>query len=571
MKKGVFLLQVSFLLCLGFTPVPLFAQGSTTQDKAEDFFTYSAGVYISPQGSDYYEGTREHPFRTLKKAIDYLKISGKKTIYADDGTYYVDSTLIINLDVDILGSKFWKQDPAEKSDVVIESWEPYSSGGSLFAVRNARLTLKGLTVSDLHRHFQDIIKIEGGVLTCERVIFHYSSLYQSSAINQKDGVLELSNSEIHAHDVRRSTAVLAAHTTVKLAGVSITGSQNSEDFCGLVCTAGSDVSADNLSLNTGTGRRLTSLSIENSSLILRSSTLKPGAAAGESICVLGKNSKVTVVHNEFACDSSPYKVKAISTTGGSLVVHNCSFSLNAQSGVQGVYASGGDIDLQSCYFHTGTALEYYYAVQLEGTKGGCFNNIVEGGDSADSVNIMLNDSGSKWINNTIIGRQGSNITVGIIIRGATYPVLINNIISRKEPATGIALYVISSEERSFYALANNISGWDIILQYANVPDNRNYTAITTTIKTIEEFNHYDLVPFGGTIDINISEVFDNTFEASESAPYGLRASSRCVNAGLDVNTQQFGGPRTDFAGNPRPDLKGDSAIYDIGAFEFQSR
>jgi len=483
----------------------------------------------------------------------------------------VDSTLSIDIDVDILGSRFWKQDPAEDHGVIIESWEPYSSGGALFAVRNARLTLKGVTLSDLHRHFKDILKIDKGGLTCEQVTFHYSYPDQSSAINQEGGSLELSNSKIYAHDVRQSNAVRAAHTTVKLTGVSISGPQNSDDFCGLACSSGSDVSASNLSVNVGTGRRLTSVSIEDGSLNMLDSTLKPGAAGSEGICIFAKNSRVTVMHIEFECDASPYKVKAISTTGGSLVVHDCSFSLNAQIGVQGIYTSGGEIDLQTSYFHTGAALEYYYAVQLEQTTGSCFNNIIEGGDSGDSVNIMLNDSQSRWINNTIIGRQGSNITVGILIRGSSYPVLINNIISRREPATGIALYLVSHAEKPFYVLANNISGWDTILQYANVPDNKNYTAITTTIKTIEELNHYDLVPFGGIIDINISEVFDNTFETSATVPYHLRKSSRCVDAGLDVNTQKFDGPCTDFEGNPRPDLKGARAIYDIGAFELRSQ
>jgi len=546
----------------------LYPQSPANDGETSDFFTYGVGVYISAAGSDYYEGTRERPFRTFKKALDYIKISGKKIIFVDSGTYYIDSTLIVKRDLEILGSTYWKQDVTPQTEVVIESWAPYGKGNSLFSVENAELTIKGIIIKDLHKHFPYILTVTNGSLICDKVAIHYSFLDQSGAIHQKGGMLKMINSSVHAHGALKSRALICDNTDLQLLNTEISGPENSTEFTAISCTANSTVTSENLTLTPGKGRRLTGISLTNSMLKLSNSQIWSGESSQESVCLEAANSTVTLSRVRFECNYTPYKIKAVSALSSEVTVHHSSFLLKALSGVQAIYMNKGKIDMRNSYFHTAEALEYTYTINLEYVKGSCFNNIVEGGKSSDSVNIVLSDAPTRWFNNTIIGGTGNNITIGVLIRGTEYPVMINNIITRKKPARGIALYLTSYEETSFYLLANNLSGWEIFLKYANVPKNKNYTAITTVIRTIEELNHYDLVPFGGTVDINISEEYDNTFQMSESPYYRLKLSSRCIDAGLDVNTQQFKGPNSDYEGNPRPNLKGNEPFYDIGAFEF---
>ncbi len=564
------MLQLCFLLL--FPMGLLFSQDAAGQQTADDFITLDSGIYISPQGSDYAEGNREKPFRSLKKALDYMKISGKKVIYADSGRYFVDSTLKVAFDVEILGSAFWKQDNKEGGAVIIESWEPAANGDAMFSVHNAKLTLKGIDIKDVHRHFTDILRVTQGTLSCEKVTIEYSSAYNSSAVHISDGTLKMADTIINANGPNRSIALKGIHSTMVLARMEINGGRGSDEFSAVAGTSGSTITAESLTIKPGHGGKLTGIIIEKGNLSLRDTTLQTGVSSRESVCILGKNSKVSLSHNTFIADENPYKVKAVSVFASKLEISSCKFILSALSGVQGVYAYQGEITMRDSYLSAGKALEYYYCVQLEQTTGKGCNNIIVGGESTDCVNLMLTDSASRWINNTVIGGNGSNLTAGIFIRGSVYPLLINNIISRKEPADGTALYIVSNEEKPFYLLANNISGWEVYLQYANIPGKKNYTAITTTIKTIEELNHYDLVPFGGTVDININEAYDDTFESGgQNTLYQLRPSSRCVDAGIDVNTQQFQGPSTDYAGNPRPNPKGAKAIYDIGAFELSDK
>jgi hypothetical protein len=544
-------------------------QNTSGSDGANDFFTYGVGVYVSEVGSDYYEGTKERPFRTLKKALDYIKISGKKIIFVDSGTYYIDSSLNVRNDLEILGPSYWKRESDKQEKTVIESWAPYGKGESMFSVEKAQFTIKGMTIRDLYKHFPFLVAANGGALYCEKVDFHYSSQGRCGAIFKKGGVLTFHNSSVYAHDSAKSQAVACESAEVEILDTEIKGPENSNDFTAVVCTAGSKIISDNLTICPGKGKRLTGISLSGSTFKLSNSKILSGQSSHSSTCLEAKTSAIILNKVLFECDTLPYKITAVNTSESEVTIHNSRFLLEARSGLQAVHMSGGKIDLQNSYFNSKLAQEYMYTINLEQVRGDCFNNILTGGQAPDSVNIVLSDAPTKWLNNTIVGGTGSNITIGILIRGVEYPVLINNILTRKKPARGIALYLTTYEETPFYLLANNLSGWEVFLKYANVPKTKNYTAVTTVIRTIEELNHYDLVPFGGTIDINISETYENTFQTDESPYYRLKISSRCVDAGLDVNTRQFKGPAVDYDGNPRPNLKGDKPFYDIGAFEYQ--
>jgi hypothetical protein len=567
MKRLIYILQISILFFVGAWM--LHSQNPSGDNGASDFFTYGVGVYVSEAGSDYYEGTREKPFRTLKKALDYIKISGKKIIFVDGGTYFIDSTLRVKRDLEILGSLYWKQGSDKQEEVVIESWAPYGKGESMFSIENAQFAIKGITIKDMYKHFPFILAVKSGALYCDKVSFHYSSQGKSGAIYQEGGALTLHNSFVYTHDSSKSQALLCDNTEVKIINTEIVGPKNANDFTAVVCAGGSIMTADNLTISPGQGKRLTGISLSGSTFKLNNSKILSGASSHKSICLEAKASTIILNQVVFECDAFPYKITAISTSESQVTVHHSRFLLQAHSGLQAIYMNRGTINLQNSYFKSKLAQEYMYTVNLEEVKGDCFNNILEGGNAPDSVNIVLSDAPTRWLNNTIIGGTGNNMTIGVLIRGVKYPILINNIITRKKPATGIALYLTTYEETSFYLLANNLSGWEIFLKYANVPKTKNYTAVTTVIRTIEELNHYDLVPFGGTIDINISETYENTFQIDESPYYRLKTSSRCIDAGLDVNTQQFKGPAADYEGNQRPNLKGNKPFYDIGAFEYQ--
>jgi hypothetical protein len=566
MKKHYYLIKYFILFFLVVRI--LYSETPSNTSGSNDFLTYGVGIFISANGSDYYEGIKERPFRTFKKALEYSKISGKKNIFVDSGTYFIDSTLSITQDVEIFGAPYWKEVGSSAGETVIESWESFAKGEDLFHVTNASLILKDITVNDPYKHFQNIFLLENGSLICDRVNICYSALYQSTAIRQKGGKLELANSRIKAEGVLDSEAISCSNSIVQLSQLEMEGPLNCGGFTAMTFLADSSVTCEQINLLLGQGKKLKGIVLEASRLLLNNSTMDAGESTEESVCIETRTATLSVTKTNFICKNIPYKVKAINSFESKIKVHNTIFNLKAIAGLQTIYLNKGSIDLQNSYFHNNDTLEYLYAVNLEYAQGSCSNNIIESGKSSDAVNIMLSNSNTRWLNNTIIGGNGNNITVGFLIRGSIYPVIVNNILSRKTPAKGIAFYLLDYEEKSFYLLANNISGWEIFLKYTNVPKSKSYTAINTVIKTIEELNHYDLVPFGGTIDINMSEEYENTFQPTDAAVYGLRATSRCIDAGLDVNTQQFQGPTSDYLGKPRPNPKGAKYVYDIGAFEF---
>ena len=208
-----------------------------------------------------------------------------------------------------------------------------------------------------------------------------------------------------------------------------------------------------------------------------------------------------------------------------------------------------------------------YILSLEQVKGNFYNNILVSSISGESVNVHLIESDSKWINNTIIGGSGREITKGFIVQGSILPVIINNIITKRGDIEGIAFHLINNADRLFPLLANNISGWEMMLKVSEISTNPSIKPISINVKTLDDLNEYDSVLSGGFFDINISEEFGKTFLPSAWNDYHLAPTSMCIDNGIDVSTPKFNGPKTDFEGNSRPSLKSGAPIYDIGAYE----
>ncbi|MDW4525355.1 right-handed parallel beta-helix repeat-containing protein [Rossellomorea marisflavi] len=129
------ILSIAIILCC-FLPLHTEAAGTST-------------LFVSPDGDDSDPGTKEQPFKTLKKASK-LAVPGT-TVYLREGTYPE------RLDIKHSGTK---QEPIRfthyEDEVPVISGETESADGGLITIRDkSYITIQGLDVGDLSTDQED--------------------------------------------------------------------------------------------------------------------------------------------------------------------------------------------------------------------------------------------------------------------------------------------------------------------------------------------------------------------------------------------------------------------------------
>ena len=111
-------------------------------------------VYVSPNGNDKNRGAIKSPFKTLERAKQAsVNQNGDITIYLREGTHYLDTTLIWNVEDKIDDSKIIiKSYPGEQVRIsgakpLQLKWTPYKNGIMQANVKNAPVTFDQLVVN----------------------------------------------------------------------------------------------------------------------------------------------------------------------------------------------------------------------------------------------------------------------------------------------------------------------------------------------------------------------------------------------------------------------------------------
>ena len=168
--------------------------------------------------------------------------------------------------------------------------------------------------------------------------------------------------------------------------------------------------------------------------------------------------------------------------------------------------------------------------------------------------------------------EETGLNAGFFVAGEVGSRLVNNIIARKGPASGSAVYWVGAGVMPLEILANDLDGWDSMLTTDRFrPGTDRYAAsaaTTTSLRNVDALNGCDGDWVGGPVHGNVSEAYLRTFRVVKTEDYHLSPSSICVNAGVDVSGPDYAGPIVDMDGETRPaPSTGIRPVYDIGADE----
>lgn len=135
------LLTLSALAALSCAETPFSARSELTMMHAVTTGVDTAAFFVSPGGDDTNNGSIDHPFRTLERVRDTMRISTRKTVYLRAGVYPRTETLLLDSNDD---GQTWQTYPGDPVNSAIIDGDGIQDiidilGGSY-------ITIDGLTV-----------------------------------------------------------------------------------------------------------------------------------------------------------------------------------------------------------------------------------------------------------------------------------------------------------------------------------------------------------------------------------------------------------------------------------------
>lgn len=515
------------------------------------------GIYVSTGGNDEFDGTRESPFRTIEKAMIFSLETGRKIIYLSKGEFELDTSLQLSGNLLLQGGldpENWREIGDAKS--IIMPAEDYDSSGPLLRVTEGSLVLDNFELRDTEsRTASPLLELSAGYLEVTDSMFVHN--YQG--IVQLAGELVVRSSVMKAENARQGFHIRSGNAKLSVSGSQLDGPVQGGEFTLVQLESGTSAKWEKVIFRPGKGKTTRSIYARDVEFSFDDCVLSSGAGSSNAVGLDVRGSNLSLKNCLLLTEAAAHYSAAILAENSEIRIENTRFELAGRFGAVGLKAKGGSTDVRSSIFAGEDTLEFLYLVNLEQGRSLFYNNILLGGQSDDSVSAFLVDGEAHWFNNTLLGGIGGRTTWGFYIKSAKPIRIINNIVTRKQSSSGVAVRVYESEQLELKA--NCFSGWEGLLQKG---DGRR-----SLIRDVRGLNNLDGEKNGGSIHRNIDESPFRTFRIAKGEDFHLDESSACVNSGLDLSEPDSAGPIVDMEGEMRPALHiGLRPQYDIGADEY---
>ncbi len=528
--------------------------GNRSSEKIVAFYIDREIIYVSGRGNDLYIGSREKPFRSIRKAFYQSETTGRKTIFISTGEYLFRGPLILDTDITIVGG--FNPDTWEKSETVstiIKRNESYPDDTPLMWMRGGKIIVRDLQLS-AEKESSVLIRTSAGETSLSGLTLSVDSCSGTNVIDHRAGRLWITGSTFKTYSSDTPVMLYSAGKSLAVSESVFEADDNSKytavvlknlesaDFSFVTMMPGTgehttgivsfqtDIRMENVTLSTGKGSAdAFGLRLEGGSLSLHKSVLNGEGGARVSTLLYADDARIDI--DESILDAGAY--------GGAIALHVKDSRLN----------------LIRSTVKSKETREFIYFVKSVRSTGLVSNNHFIGSSSGDVIVCESASSSLDIFNNTILGLEGKRMTLGFRISGDRGSRIINNIVISNNRANSTAVAVLGSSTVPEIR-ANNFARWKTILAYGNAM----YTSM-------DALNSSDGYPFGGRIHKNIEEEVQNTFIVSKDSELKLKQSSLCVDGGIDV--KPLGGDAVDWENEKRPNPdQGIKPTYDIGADEY---
>ncbi|MBN1699546.1 MAG: chitobiase/beta-hexosaminidase C-terminal domain-containing protein [Spirochaetales bacterium] len=531
-------------------------------------------IYVSSGGDDSHEGTRDRPLRTLRGALRYSDETGRRQLVFSCGSYSLDKPIEINSDIEIRGglrAGDWERcGPVQAT--IIETGNHFQAEGSLLHITGGTVKLHGVTLRDEYGLCSSLVDLGGGRLSVSRSTLRFNRKAWGSCIGAGGGILTIDRCYFDGGETGNGAFIDGSGVELTIDDSEFIGPENGYDFVCLRLKACGGVLVNNSGFFPGEGGITRGIECSDSTVDFNNTRIDSGSGVRNAIGMSVRDSSIRIKDSIVNGNRASSYVIGITCANTALTLDHCTVNVNARSGAQGIRVRGGTVEVMRSTIKSGGTGEFLSLFDCDGERGSYCNNLVLSGASPDTVCVTIHDSESFWINNTIVVGRECEKPAGFVFRSQSSCRLLNNIIIHEGTPAGSAIRFVGIMPDAAVISCNNLSGWEHLLAIDHSGRLSQYSGdgggAGIYKSDIEAFNASDGDNGGGSLHGNISEQFRDTFGGTPDALFHLSASSRCIDAGLDVGSFGGEGVKRDIDGETRPSAgNGSRRLYDIGSDE----
>ena len=527
--------------------------GNRSPEKVWNITIDKEIIYVSEFGMDYATGTRSQPFRTIDKAVEHVKKSGRKTIFLAEGTYSISSSAVIDEKITISGgfnSDNWFEQSGKS---VITVGDQFIDNNPVFYIYGGELNLNGTEIRSSNKYFTSMFYINKGNLSINNCLLDIDCLEDSSIIIQNYGMLEIYNSDIKCVP-SESALIRNNYGTLNINKTNFTSKSSSSDNVIIYSENCIDFNLSGSEFIIKGGMDSSSLIMNNCSSIIKNCKFTSEKSDVSSTFIKAVGSRIKLLYSKFTGFSSNRITNGIISEDSNITASDNIFELSASTGIIGFNFVGGDNNIYNNRFFSSPTADFSYIFLCYSGEHSIENNIFEISFSDDILFMRNKNSNADIFNNTINSGNAGIKQIMFEPEGDSVTRIINNIIFRTDDASDAENTILFQRSKSMVSVKNNcFHNWNKYMDGIAAADN------------LVSLDLLDGIYSAGQFSDNIEEAPAETF--SDDNDYRLSSKSGCIDTGYDL-TNIITNSR-DFEGNRRPNQElNRTPSFDIGAFEY---
>jgi hypothetical protein len=519
-------------------------------------------LYVSEEyGSDYFDGSRKRPFKTVEKAVKEVQVTSRKTIFLAGEEFSIDTPLQLDFDVTIQGGfepKNWQK--TDEATTLIKPGNYFPADSPLITVADKEANIIDVGLADPNDISRNFINQRSGELILTEITLLPSSSYSHPLIRQENGALRISECRFRFDTVAVPRVISVKGNSFTMKKSTIAFNNSIDDISLVFIDRVPEAVITECSFSPGSGNRIYGIDTANSIVSVTKSIIDTGVSAVRSVGINAIDTKLSIENSEFTGNEEGRVTFCIQGEGNEIKLVNTEISAIGKRGATGLYVKDTDVDVQKCTFVTGYCDEFSYFLKLHNSSGAFFNNHFLGYHTNDFIGVEITGGIIDFINNSAVIEESDNVEIGFLVQDSPDTKIVNNIFCKRgnnRSGRKTAALVINGELPRI--LANNFGGWSL---FARINE--------TEFSDLAGLNLFDGKPLSGPISGNIAEPYYKTFQETKIGSFHLKESSQCVDAGIDPAS--LNGPLLDRDGERRPNPDhGIPPATDIGSDEYYSR
>ncbi len=450
--------------------------GNKSDLRTVKFSIDKAIVYLSSMGKDIYDGTRSRPLKTLKKALELVKDTGRKSIYVTEGEFILPDEIVIDQDIAVFGGfgfEAWNKS-TEKTLFTRKKGE--SSENALFKIVSGNITFHNVSMTNFGLKSSVILQVGGSLyLSNSEIIF--ADGRGSTAIRTKSGKLSLNKTDILVGPVRESTLFSLSNCSLEMTHVRISGTGSFGKLKVFNFDNVASAVMEHISVNPAAGQIIEIFNFNKSNIILTGSNIETGTSKISTSIFSLVNSSLVLKNNQFSSNNQSRILSFLDSNNSKISMLDSSLTGLSKNGISIFKINNSEILLDSVRMDVKRNDDFIYFLRTNLSNVSIKNSVFNLRKSSDFTFIDGKNTIFNFVNNKVT-MDVKGIKAKIMnFKDMKRIIIKDNKIIQIRQTNAVPLKI---EGNNMVTLTGNIfKGWRSILDYNGI-----------SIRTGEELNTY---------------------------------------------------------------------------------